>query len=417
MQWTVTRSEMHGHSLQLWTPDEGEVVIGRTSGAGTVRVFIGARQEKVLPVLRASLAAEAGEGLTPEAERIASRVRGGVPRFVVASDLRKLGELVLEKADGPDQAGIERFLTTAGLDQPTWLLADVHRGSDGGLHQVLKLQFQPETGLARLAGHLHQVEHADLAGVPLDADYLGVGRIDVVGMIETFLDLAGPELQELWDNSMAAGESATGVHLSEDVLGLLTGRFAYWRERWPEGGVPLADVLQGATVRIGVLDGEALQDSLFDLLDATGMGELYEVDEIGELDVWLPADRGMPDLLEQGALPSLVFAPEALLLCSSTVDLEATVAQLGSEQIPTVADSAAAGEVLSALEGSFFVTRQEMVDTVRSITSQLHLLGELMQAELGEEPSRAELLEWFPGRTTVTYRRTVEGLEIIGTVR
>ena len=419
VQWTVTQSEMHGHTLQLWTPEEGEVVIGRTSGAGTVRVFIGARQEKVLPVLRASLSAEAGEGLTPEAERIASRVRGDVPRFVLVSDLRKLGELVLEKSKGSEeQAGIEQFLTTAGLDQPTWLLADVHRGRDGALHQVLKLQFQPETGLARLTDHLHQVELADLTGVPLDADYLGVGRVDVAGMIETFLDLAGPELQGLWDNSMAAGESATGVHLQEDVLGLFTGRFAYWRERWPEGGVPLADVLQGVTLRIGVLDGEALQDSLFDLLDSTGMGNLYDVDEVGEYDAWLPADRGMPGLgLEEGALPSLVFTPEALLVCSSTVDLEATVAHFEAERVPIVSDSGAAGEVLAALEGSYFVTRQEMVDTVQSITSQLHLLGEMLQAELGEEPTRAELHKWFPGRTTVTYRRTDEGLEIVGTVR
>jgi len=405
VEWTVTESRMLEHTLQLWRLEGEPVVVARSLGEGVLRLFLGKEQEDVLPVLRGAISREPRAELAPGAARIAERLRGGAPRIVLAADLSRFARFLVAQEPEAEHEELERVVRAIGLDRPTWGLADLHRGADGALHQVMRLEFAPETGMARVAGNLHRIEPADLAGVPLGADYLGLGRVDVVGLLDTVLELGGPELAETWDEGMMAAESATGVHVEEDVLGLLAGGFAFWRERWPEGGVSLEDPLQGVTVRIGVLDGEALQDSLLDLLDSTGAGDLFELDEVDGLDAWSPG--GGP------GLPSLVFAPGAVLVVGSGVDVAAVVARHRAGEAPSGEPSEAAAEVLSAVEDAFFVTRQDTIDTVRSIVSQLHLLGELVGFELGEEPTRAELAESFSGSTLVVYRRTAEGIEVV----
>lgn len=405
VEWTVTQSRMLEHTLQLWHVEGEAGVVARSRGEGVLRLFLGREQEDVLPAIRQALSREPRAELTPGAARIASRLRGGVPRFVLVSDLSRIAGFLVAEQPQAEHEKLERVLSTLGLDRPTWALADVHRGADGALHQVMRLDLAPETGMARVAGHLHRIESADLAGVPLGADYLGLGRVDLVGLLDTVLELGGPELTETWDEGMKAAESATGVHVEEDVLGLLTGGFAFWRERWPEGGVSLEDPLQGVTVRISVLDGEALEDSLLDLLDASGAGDLFELDEVDGLDAWLPG--GLP------GLPSVVFAPEAVLVVGSGLDVEAGVARHRAAEAPSDEPSETAAEVLSAVDGAFFVTRQDTLDTVRSIVSQLHFGGELLGFELGDEPTREELAEWFSGSTLVVYRRTADGIEVV----
>lgn len=334
--------------LEPDSEEEEAGVLARFECAGQLGFVGGPGRERVLLAVHGAIdrlgghdpsEGFAGAGRLAEA-RAAVGHRAAFELFVDpgrATELLILHESETTDVDPEDaRSNAERI----GVLSSRWacLAADAGAGEELDLTFALHL---PGGWLQELAGLVGPLPSELLALVPPDSANVTLGRVDVNGMWQSFLDMfedLAPEEHAQMRAMIEQTEPMLGFDLETDLLERIRGDFLSFDVPIPPEDVPAevvealgggAPIDRGTVQRFGLVDAPDVADVVESLLETSGLGA--EVESAEYQGRWI---HSVPMALHW------CFTDEELLVSQFPTPLRTALARLGTPDAPSITGDA-----------------------------------------------------------------------------